>query len=46
LKNKYQEINTGLGKMGAGLTAEQIKKNPKLKNILGMFMFEYLHNIY
>ena len=38
--------NTELGKMGAGLTAEQIKKNPELKNILGTFMFEHPRNIY
>jgi len=46
LKNKYREINAELGKTGAGLTAEQIKKNPELKNILGTFMFEHPRNIY
>ena len=35
-------INGELGQTGAGLTVEQIRDNPDLSNILGMFVLEYL----
>jgi hypothetical protein len=41
LKGKYREINAELGKTGAGLTAEQIRENPDLKGMLGMFVLEH-----
>jgi hypothetical protein len=41
LKGKYHEINTELRKTGAGLTAEQIRENPDLKGMLGMFVLEH-----
>ena len=36
MKKKYWQINTDLGKTGAGLTVEQLKHNSELSNILGM----------
>jgi len=46
LRGKYRDINAKLGRMGAGLTAEQVKQNPELMDILGMSMLEHLHSIY
>ena len=43
---KYREINTALGQTGAGLTVDQIRENPDLKDILGTFVLEHLCRIY
>ena len=36
MKTKYHEINTELGRTGAGLTVDQIRDNPDLSDILGV----------
>jgi hypothetical protein len=46
LKRKYRDINNELGRMGAGLTVEQIRQNPELSKILGTFMIKHLCGIY
>ena len=44
MKTKYRKINAELGKTGAGLTVEQIRKNPELSNIIGTFILGHLCN--
>jgi len=37
LKKKYSEANKELGRTGAGLTAADLKQNPELNKLLGMY---------